>query len=462
MDRSGEPSNYAARNEDRVNYESALKEMREKEIELCRRTEMLENMMRTLTNNFATSTPTEAATGHNLTFNYPSNPFQIAGNSKSYLRDALELVPKYDGHNIPVWQFARACKRAKESIPLVDEAHFVRMLRNKLSNHAYLAVEDEMHTTVEKFIDCLKRTFGSGRSSNYYRGQLSMAYKRQNEHILDYIGRIKDLRTAIIEGDQTNLDRSLNEPELTSIDSFALEAFYEGLPREYRIELRAEGYNDFSDACAKILQINRRLEREENRNKSNRNYRENSAPTRPQRDNFNNSPNASSNSSTNREQKICSFCKRIGHLMHECRKRQYRDEYSNNNNNNSNNNSNSNNNNYNRNNNQNYSRNNNYTNNSNNYSNNHSNNNYNRNNNSNNYENNPSNVNYRNSNYTNNIPSQNSGNRSQVSNSGATRGQNKALSANFMESNPGPSTSSEETMEEYHQSNSNPLHLEDQ
>lgn len=444
MDRPGESTSHTARNEDRVNYETAFKEMREKEIELCKRTEMLENMMRVLTNGFATSTPTEAAAGPNLTFSYPNSPFQVTGNSKSYIRDALDLVPKYDGHNIPVWQFARACKRAKESIPLTDEAHFVRMLRNKLSNHAYLAVEDEIHPTVEKLVDCLKRTFGSGRSSNYYRGQLSMAYKKQNEHILDYIGRIKDLKTAIIEGDQTNLDRSLNEVELTSIDLFALEAFYEGLPREYRIELRAEGYHDFADACTKVLLINRRLEREDSRNKSFRNQREHFVPAnsmRSQRDNFSTSPNASSNPPTNGAQKICSFCKRIGHLIHECRKRQYRDEY-NNNNSNSNNNFNDN---YNRSSN-NYNRNSNYGNNSNNYG------------------NNPSNNNYRssNNNYTNNVPSQNSGNRSEVSNNGATRGQNKALSANFMESNPGPSISSGETMEPYPPSNSNPHPSEDQ
>jgi len=107
---------------------------------------------------------------------------------------ALELIPKYDGHNIPVWQFARACKRARDSIPFVDEAHLVHLIRNKLTGHAYLAVEDETHYTIEKFLDSLKKTFGTGRSSNYYRGQLSINYKKPNEHILDYIGRVKDLR----------------------------------------------------------------------------------------------------------------------------------------------------------------------------------------------------------------------------------------------------------------------------
>jgi len=142
------------------------------------------------------------------------------GYPKAYLRETLELVPKNDGHNIPVWQFARACKRAKESISLIDEAAFVKMLRNKFINHAYLAVEDEVHSIVEKFLDTLKRVFEPGRSANYYRGQLSIIFKKPNEHILDYIGKIKDLRTAIIKGDQTNLDRPLNDIEIMTIDSF--------------------------------------------------------------------------------------------------------------------------------------------------------------------------------------------------------------------------------------------------
>jgi hypothetical protein len=77
-------------------------------------------------------------------YTFPSTPY-----SKSYIRDTL--VPKYDGHNISVWQFAQTCKRAKESVPLFDEAHLVRLLRNKLTGHVYMAVEDEVHITVDKF-----------------------------------------------------------------------------------------------------------------------------------------------------------------------------------------------------------------------------------------------------------------------------------------------------------------------
>ncbi|KYN02970.1 hypothetical protein ALC62_06195 [Cyphomyrmex costatus] len=253
---------------------------------------------------------------------------------KSHIRDALDLVPKYDGYNIPVWQFSRACKRAKESIPSVDEAQLVRMLRNKLSHHAYLAVEDEAHLSVNKFLETLKRTFGPGRNSNYYRGQLSNAYKKPSEHILDYIGRIKDLRIAIIEGDQAIFDRPCTEVEISSIDSFTLDSFFEGLPREYRVELRAEGYGNFSDACSKVIAIHKRLEREDSRYRGPASSRNNqaqgaahvAAPARPspsQGPSLINNQSAPTVGPSLVGQKICNYCKKIGHLINECHKRQY-------------------------------------------------------------------------------------------------------------------------------------------
>lgn len=339
----------------KADYEKALKDVREREKELSKRTELLENMVRMLTSNLGGAQHNEPSTSNQmpqtapppLHFSTPlTNPYTSTGSpmgitfpsgfSKSYLRDALELVPKYDGHNIPIWQFARACKRAKETVPLIDEALFVRMLRNKLTHHAYLAVEDEIHATVDKFLDVLKRTFGSNRSANYYRGQLSIAYKKPAEHILDYIGRIKDLRTAVIEGDQTSFDRTLNEAEVTSIDSYALEAFYEGLPREYRTELRAEGYSNFTDACTKVITIDKRLEREEARYRNSRTPRDNTQP-QIQRQATENGSNLAATTNNTGGQKICSYCKKMGHLIHECRKRQFNEHRFNNNSSNGNN-----------------------------------------------------------------------------------------------------------------------------
>lgn len=117
---------------DRASYERAILEIREKERELTKRTEMLENMMRALSINLSSepiSPRSNEATNYAQGRNSVTSPLTgitspgfPAPYPKSCLRDALELVPKYDGHNISVWQFARACKRARDSLPGVDEA----------------------------------------------------------------------------------------------------------------------------------------------------------------------------------------------------------------------------------------------------------------------------------------------------------------------------------------------------
>lgn len=77
--------------------------------------------------------------------------------SESVFHEALDLVPKFDGHNMPILQFVHACKRAKKLIPLINETHLVQLLQNKLTGHAYLAIEDKMHDTIDKLTNCLKR-----------------------------------------------------------------------------------------------------------------------------------------------------------------------------------------------------------------------------------------------------------------------------------------------------------------
>lgn len=99
-----------------------------------------------------------------MTFDFGNQSY-----SNVFLREALEIVTKFDGHNIPVLQFAHACKHAKKLILFVNKAHLIWLLQNKLTGHAYLAVENEEHVSIDKLVDSLKRTFGLSKSSNYYR-----------------------------------------------------------------------------------------------------------------------------------------------------------------------------------------------------------------------------------------------------------------------------------------------------
>src|SRR5436190_23545326 len=112
------------------------------------------------------------------------------------------------------------------------------------------------------------------------------------------------------------------------IDSETLDSFFEGLPPEYRAEIRYEGYRNLQEAYNKAVIVSKRLERDRFRTRDSR---------PPPRTNFSNPPVTSNNpsriathnqpqpsSSTSDptfQNKICGYCKKIGHLISECRRR---------------------------------------------------------------------------------------------------------------------------------------------
>lgn len=87
---------------------------------------------------------------------------------------------------------------SKEIIPPNSERNFTRLLINKLRERAYSAIEDEPCDTVTQLADLLNGAFGTPKTIDQFRGELSIIYIKDNEHMLDYISRVKDLRTSIL------------------------------------------------------------------------------------------------------------------------------------------------------------------------------------------------------------------------------------------------------------------------
>lgn len=188
------------------------------------------------------------------------------------LKEIVDTIPLFNGHNISVLQFSRACKRALEMLPHPvssdNEANLVRLIRMKLQGHAYLVVEDEPISTIEKLKDVLKAAFMPSRTVNYYRGALANLCKRPDEHVLDYISRAKDLKQAILEEELKIHGEYLNEIERSRIDHDALECFTSGLPPEYRLPLKMEGNRTLTEAFSTLIHINQQLERDAERSRN--------------------------------------------------------------------------------------------------------------------------------------------------------------------------------------------------
>lgn len=312
----------------------------------------------------------------------PDSDFGL-GPKVSY-REATEGVPLFDGYNPPLAQFARACRRALEIIPPAAERNLTRILINKLRGHAIWAVEDEPCNSVAQLIDLLTEAFGSHRTIDQYRGELASVYMRPREHVLSFIGRVKNLRTAILDTERQAKGR-LDPRFVSDIDNLTIRSFCEGLPLEYRTFIKPDTYGQPSEAFADAKIAAKRLEIERERQRAHAGRREypvnpiggplaHSTPQRPspspdphreQRRNDNRYeeprrygptancsrtgderryPRAPENSGSPRStatrqpervnerghnmgpqqrSKFCRYCKNSGHEIDECRKRQY-------------------------------------------------------------------------------------------------------------------------------------------
>lgn len=73
---------------------------------------------------------------------------EVPMNPKVSFREATESVPSFDGYNISLTQFVKACRRAKEIVPRSAERNLTKLIINKLRGRAYYAVEDEPCETI--------------------------------------------------------------------------------------------------------------------------------------------------------------------------------------------------------------------------------------------------------------------------------------------------------------------------
>lgn len=279
------------------------------------------------------------------------------------IKQAVEFIPTFDGSNMTVLQFVRACKRAREAVPPQAEETVTKLIRNKLRGRAYAAVEDADYSTISDLCNRLKDVLGPHRFVDQYRGDLASITQGPYEHILDFITRVKDLRTAILDCDR-------NDPNIDEIDKFAKDCFIRGLIPALRAEVRPHQSGKLNEVFDEAIIAYRQYERDNTRYGSH--FREEHrrvkfTDTKDRTPAYNESwrntnpsysrnqprppltPNRYEPPDTRRDAdmptrnvrpvstpyhakretypteapKYCRYCKKPGHDIHECRRREY-------------------------------------------------------------------------------------------------------------------------------------------
>lgn len=265
------------------------------------------------------------------------------------LKDAIDTIPKYDGHKMSVFQFSKICERALQLIPQYHEYHLVQLIINKLQGHAYSAVEGvEFHSVLE-LTRRLKETFGPNKNTDQYRGEFANIYMKPGEDILDYVARVREYHSIIIDC-ETDRTGYINPDTRDQIDSSAMTNFVNGLPPDLLIRVKLERCFTFEESIITAIQLSKQIEAENARKRA---ANPNRAPRADFPYNSHSMPNNFSNNyrkqsdqqppptlqrnpnrpfikplipgqpGPNFPTKVCFYCKTPGHFMKDCRRYAY-------------------------------------------------------------------------------------------------------------------------------------------
>lgn len=278
-------------------------------------------------------------------------------------REALDLVPVYNGQNMTLLHFLRACRRGRDRLPANHERQFAQAIYSKLRGLAADAVDEDQCNSIDQIEEQLNYTFGSLETADECRAALRNLVQKRGENVVTYIARVRDMRYTLLELEQREKG-ALHQGELRKIESIVATAFCHGLPPEVRNGIPLSGYADFSVAAAHAQATTRLNERyADRRNREERDryvprseplahstpmrslppprrsvqWRERASPDRQRREEprYYDRPQQRHEAPRRRpddgppprrpstSDKFCRYCKNRGHEIEECRKRQY-------------------------------------------------------------------------------------------------------------------------------------------
>lgn len=261
------------------------------------------------------------------------------------LKDVVANIPIYDGYKISVFQFARSCERARDLLSPVQEPQLVQFIVNKLEGDAYQVIEGNIYTRVVDLLDKLKAIFAPNKSIAQYRGELANTYKLPTETILKYAGRVKDLKSAILDGNRRQ-GKGSSRTFIEEVDEEVLEAFINGLPSNIITRMEYRQIRNLDEAIEWAVKISKNLEAEKVRE------RQHSQKTNPVRSDIPNlkiqdtelpksilkNPNSTPRPWIKplipgqpgpNSPDICRYCKFPGHDISNCKKLAYRNSVQN-------------------------------------------------------------------------------------------------------------------------------------
>ena len=193
--------------------------------------------------------------------NKNSNMSNESKPSRLSLIDVADLVPTFDGKNIPVEEYIEKLKQARKLIDDVDENRLIEILKVRLQGNAQDALKRTKINTMIDLIHALRTLYPKKENLHKLYGALTDIQQEPDESVLSYVNRLQNLVSRIKE--LKKLEEGITEEYLnyfnTNIDKDAAIYFKDGL--KFEIEVKLGECTTLPEMSLKAIDLESKLEK---------------------------------------------------------------------------------------------------------------------------------------------------------------------------------------------------------
>uniref|UniRef100_A0ABD2WI68 CCHC-type domain-containing protein n=1 Tax=Trichogramma kaykai TaxID=54128 RepID=A0ABD2WI68_9HYME len=248
------------------------------------------------------------------------------------LKDAIATIPKFDRATMSLEDFLDSIEYAKEIIDSAEEALLVKLVRTKIGEEARKGLKDIDIQTVAELKKQLRGLYSSGLTVSALQGLLAQQLQQPGESVLSFATKIRDLGNQIIQTKKLSLATGATIPKdfEEKVKGSQEECFRKGLLDNISVRMKSTG--SLTDLIKEAITIEKDLEvksmmRRKLEKRCGNCGRTNHATEQCRVKRVNTvvttTNNTHSNAHGNTSKKICTYCKKPGHLVDKCFKYVY-------------------------------------------------------------------------------------------------------------------------------------------
>lgn len=243
----------------------------------------------------------------------------------------LKLVPCFDtNQNEQVYRFIRSCDSAFKLSSETQKSVLLIYALNNITGVGASDVHSKTYTSWDDLKSYLIEKFSNVKTVSHLNLELQSMFQRINETITEYFHRVDLCRSKIIEKLNTEVADDSLKGRIITTEETALNVFVNGISSDIGNMLRTKGFSNLTEAGRFAMQEDKircmNAARQSLFKTSISKPLPNKFPNIQRQynnTNFQRSIPRPNNAMSSPPAKTCNYCKFPGHVISECRKRQF-------------------------------------------------------------------------------------------------------------------------------------------